>query len=133
MAKRPQGDTQSVLIVEDEKDLRDIYEMKFTSEGFTTDVAENGLEALELLENGCCPSIILLDLVMPKMGGFQFLEERAKLRSVKNIPVFVLSNLSQDFEIKEGIRLKADKYLIKAHYTPDEIVEKVRVFLYGKK
>ena len=120
---------KTVLIVEDERDLRDIYAFKFEKEGYIVHKAENGVQALEILEQEPATAIILLDLIMPKMGGFQLLQILKRDKSYSKIPVFILSNLSQEHEIDEGLRLQADKYLIKAHYTPEEIVTKVKQYL----
>ncbi len=80
-----------VLIVEDNADLRMLYEQAMSGEGYTTASAANGKEALELLRNGTIPRIILLDLMMPVMDGWQFLKERAADSALAAIPVVVCS------------------------------------------
>ncbi len=119
----------ALMIVEDEQDLRDIYSLKFTNEGFTVTTAGNGIEALDLLEQGMVPDIILLDVVMPVMDGIELLSRLKQHEQYQQIPVFILSNLGQNSNIEEGLRHDAVKYLIKANYTPHEVVDKVREYL----
>lgn len=116
----------SVLLAEDEKDLRDIYTLKFKKEGFSISEAKDGKEALDMLESGTLPDVMLLDLLMPKVSGYEVLEKIKANEKLSHIPVFILSNLGQEHEIKEAFRLQADKYLIKAHYTPEQVVQKIK-------
>ena len=120
-----------VLIVEDEQDIRDIYALKFEKEGFKVQTAGNGEAAMAIIESNIF-DIILLDVIMPKLDGFEVLRRLKDSEKTKNIPVFLLSNLSQEAEINQGLKLKADKYLIKADFTPEEVVIKVREFLQKK-
>ncbi len=123
----------ALMIVEDEQDLRDIYSLKFTNEGFQVITASNGAEALQLLEQGELPDVMLLDVVMPVMDGIELLSRIKSHETFKTIPVFILSNLGQDSNIEEGLRHDAAKYLIKANYTPQEVVDKVREYLATQK
>jgi len=117
-----------ILIAEDEKDIRDIYKIKCEHEGFDIIEAEDGDIALEMLEQGKKPDLILLDLIMPKMSGYEVLKNIRKNPKYKKIPIFILSNLGQEVEVKEGLRLQADKYFIKANYTPEEIIDKIKQY-----
>lgn len=117
-----------ICIVEDESDIRQIYALKFRKDGFEVIEASDGEEALRLISE-TIPDFILLDIIIPKINGFDVLRKIKENDKLKNIPVFILSNLGQEAEIKDGLRLKADKYLIKVHYTPEEIVNKVREFI----
>lgn len=117
-----------ILIVEDEEILRDVLEEKFKKEDFDTKVAidgEAGLQAVEDFE----PDLILLDLIMPKMDGFEVLEALKSNPKAKNIPVIVLSNLNQDEEIKKALALGAVDFLVKTQHPINEVVEKVRKYL----
>jgi len=90
--------------------------------------AEDGAKGLKMasIED---PHIILLDVMMPKMNGFEVLEGLKKLEKTKSIPVILLTNLNQKNEIERGIALGANDYLIKAHFMPSEVVEKIKQVL----
>jgi len=116
-----------VLLVEDDSFLREICTRKLNKEGFAVFEAADGGQALKDLEK-IEPDIILLDIILPLMDGFDVLE---KIRSNKNekirkTPVLILSNLGQEDDAKKALALGANDYLVKAHFTTEEIVEKVR-------
>lgn len=121
-----------ICIVEDDEDLRGIYALKFRNQGFEVIEAEDGEVGLKVIGEQN-PDLILLDVMLPKVNGFEVLRRIKQDDKLKAIPVFILSNLGQDQEVKQGLDLKADKYFIKVHYTPEEIVEKVREFMKDKK
>jgi len=121
----PKNKTLNILIVEDDVFLADLYKTKFALEGFKVNAAYDGEKGLEMaLKN--LPDIILLDLVLPKMGGFEVLAELKKNNKAKDIPVILLTNLSQKSDVEKGLKLGADDYLIKAHFMPSEVVEKIK-------
>ena len=113
-----------VLIVEDDAFLRKLLTDKFKSEGYSVESAEDGKEALNQIEKDK-PSIVLLDLLMPGVDGFQVLETIRGKQTTKELPVVVLSNLGEQEHIARAKKLGADDYLIKAHLFLDEIVERV--------
>lgn len=114
-----------ILLVEDDPLLIDIYSTKLKEAEFTVEVAEDGEEAVRKIEKGA-PDLVLLDIVLPNFDGWQFLEMIRKDGKLKDLKVVVLSNLSQKEEVEKGLSLGASKYLIKAHYTPSQIVEEVK-------
>ena len=115
---------KKILIIEDDIFISEMYMTKFKSCGWNVYTAENGHTGLKKsLEK--IPDVILLDIIMPRMDGFEMLKAIKKDKILKNIPVIILSNLGQKEEIKKGLDLGADDYIIKAHFTPQEIVEKV--------
>ena len=118
-------DNKKVLIIEDDTFLSDMYQTKFNSEGFDITMAEDGESGLKLLTDGLNPSVILLDIVMPKMDGIETLAKIKEMDEVKDIPVITLTNLGQKEEIDKAMGLGAKTYLIKANYTPSEVVKKV--------
>ena len=114
-----------ILIVEDDKFLRELLVRKIKDEGFKTSIAITGKDALGRIEKNT-PQLILLDLVLPGMGGFEILEQIKKNPQTSKIPVIILSNLGETEEVEKGLQLGADGYLIKAHFTPDEIIQKIK-------
>jgi len=111
-----------VLLVEDEFFLREICGKKLASEGFTVFEAVDGEKAVEMVTK-VKPDIVLLDIILPAMDGFEVLKKirEDKDEKIKKIPVIMLSNLGQDDDIKKAMDLGADNYLVKAHFTTDEI------------
>ena len=118
----------SILVVEDDKFLRELLVRKLGISGFNVLFAVDGEEALKKLKEKT-PQLILLDLVLPGIDGFDVLKHIKENPLTKDIPVIILSNLGQQEEVEKGIRLGADDYLIKAHFTPDEIIEKTKRIL----
>lgn len=121
-------DKKIILLVEDDVFVSDIYQTKLGSEGFLVQVAENGLEAMKFMEKGK-PDLVLLDIVMPYMDGMEVLKRLKENTDWKNIPVILLTNLSEKEKIEEGLGMGATDYLIKSHFTPTEVVEKVKSVL----
>lgn len=117
-----------ILLVEDDQDLQEMYETKFAMEGFEVVKAENGAEALNKVDLEK-PRIVLLDIVMPEVDGFQTLRDLRVNPKTKDIPVILLTNLGQEGDIKRGMELGAADYLIKANFTPNEVVAKVKKIL----
>jgi len=119
---------KNILLVEDDAFVCDIYQTKLEQEGYKLILANNGLEAMKKLEEGI-PDLILLDIVMPYMDGLEVLKKLKAEEKWKKIPVIILTNLSQKEEVEEGLGIGADDYLIKSHFTPSEVVEKVKSML----
>ena len=117
-----------VIIIEDDKFLRELINRKLQSENFETVLAIDGETGLDLIikEN---PDIVLLDLILPGINGFEVLTKVKKNEKTKNIPVIILSNLGQKDDIEKGMGIGATDYLVKAHFTPSEIVEKINQIL----
>ena len=119
---------KKILLVEDDPFLIDIYTTKFKEAGFNVVVEENGGEVLATIKEEK-PDLIVLDIILPNVDGWQILQEIHNDKELKGLRVIVLSNLSQKSEVEKGINLGAVKYLIKAHYTPTEVVEEVKKVL----
>jgi len=117
-----------ILLIEDEKTLRFLIVQTLTQEGFEVEEAVDGEEGIQKLKNNK-PDLILLDLVLPGMNGFEVLSKIKKDSELESIPVVILSNLGQEEEIKKGMNLGATDYLIKAHFTLDQIVARIKKFL----
>jgi DNA-binding response OmpR family regulator len=121
----PKGKAINILIVEDDVFLADLYRTKFNLEGFKVTVAYDGEKGLEMAGK-VLPDIILLDLVLPKLSGFEVLTEIKANSKTKEIPVLLLTNLSQRSDVEKGLKLGANDYLIKAHFMPSEVVDKIK-------
>lgn len=116
------------LIIEDEPALRDIYVTKLRLEGFDVVEAGDGIEGLDAAINNA-PDIVLLDVVLPIKDGFEVLKDLKDNPKTRDIPVIILSNLGQGYEVKRGLQLGAASFLTKANLTPVQIVEEVRRLL----
>ena len=122
------------MIVEDDAFVMDIYRTKLSQAGYEVMGAANGMEALEKLgSSDGLPDLILLDILMPLVGGIEVLKKIKEDEKLKKIPVILLTNLSQKDDIDLGISLGADDYLIKSHFTPSEVMEKIEERLGIKK
>ncbi|MEA2113399.1 MAG: response regulator [Patescibacteria group bacterium] len=117
-----------ILVVEDDKFLRELLVRKLKTEGFEISVAVNGEEGIKKIQEQL-PQLVLLDLVLPGIDGFEILKQIKSDPKTNKIAVIILSNLGQQEEVERGVRLGADDYLIKAHFTPDEIVKKSKRML----
>ncbi len=117
----------TILLVEDDEFLSKAYSYFLRKGGFAVSVAFDGKQALETL-NTIKPQVILLDLIMPIMNGFEVLAELKKNKSTKSIPVIIVSNLAQESEREECLKLGAADYLIKSDFLMKDVIERVRLF-----
>ena len=117
-----------ILIIEDDPLLSKMYKTKFTSEGFEVETAEDGEIGLKIALEGK-PDFIILDIMMPNLSGIEFLSRLRQTPVGADVPVIVLSNLSEKKEMEEARRLGVKEYLIKSSLTPKDIVEKVKEYL----
>jgi len=121
---------QTIMIVEDDTFVMDIYQTKLSQAGFNVVSAVNGIEAIKILESGeVLPDLMLLDIIMPYVDGLEVLKKVKEQERLKNIPIILLTNLSQKEEVTQGLGLGANDYLIKSHFTPTEVLEKIKVYL----
>ena len=117
-----------VLIVEDDKFFRELMLKKFSNESFEVTVARDGKDALEYLEKNI-PKVILLDLILPGLSGYEILALIKGDVKTKNIPVIILSNLGQQEEIDKAMSLGAVDFMVKVNFTLEEIAAKIQKFL----
>ena len=120
-----------VLIVEDDVYISEMYKIKFESENYETIIINDGTKIIEIIEHKT-PDIILLDIVMPVMDGFDVLKMIKSNEKYRKIPVIMLTNLSQKESIEKGFELGAVSYIVKSHFTPSEVVKKVKDILDGE-
>lgn len=121
----------TILIVEDERNLNEAYQMILGHEGHTIHAAYDGKEALAITEN-VEPDLILLDLRMPKMGGVDFLKNYDLKKKHPKVKVVIFSNLDTQKEIDEAYGLGAEKYMLKAWASPKELTSLVKSLLKKK-
>ena len=121
-----------ILVVEDETFLVKIYAVKLKKEGFDVTIATDGEEAVRLAAD-VRPDLILLDLILPKMNGFEALEKMRANPANKATPVIVLSNLGQEEDIKRAQALGADDYLVKANFSIQDVIAKMKEVLARRK
>ena len=114
-----------ILLIEDEEIMINLLEKKLTQEGYEVWVARDGAEGIKSMKE-IKPDLILLDIVMPKMGGLEVMEEMAKDRDLSKIPVLVISNSGQPIELDKAKELGARDWLIKTEFSPQEVVEKIK-------
>lgn len=117
-----------ILLIEDDVFLASIYQKKFEMEGFKISVSDNGEKGLADAKKKK-PRLILLDILLPKLDGFAVLQKLKADSDTKNIPVILLTNLGQKDDVEKGLEAGAVDYLIKAHFKPSEIVDKVKEVL----
>ncbi|MBW6441233.1 response regulator [Patescibacteria group bacterium] len=121
-----------ILLVEDDEFLRDICEIKLKKEGFNVTTSADGLDAFKKIKD-LKPQLVLLDVILPGMDGFDVLKKSKADEETASIPIIMLTNLGQNDEVQKGFDYGAEDYIIKAHFTVGEIVEKVRLIIKRKK
>ena len=120
---------KTVLMVDDDSFLRNLYRDKFEKEGFEFIEATSGIEGMNKITNEN-PDVVILDILLPMRSGFDILEEMNESGMITEIPVIILSNLRQDVDIEEGRRLGAKDYFIKSETNMSDFMERVKEFLY---
>ncbi len=128
MKNAPEG-IKKVCIVDDEADIREIYSLKFESEGFRVISAANGEEGLKLMREQK-PDVVLLDLQMPVKNGMDVLREMKEDESIGSIPVVILSNVSDEKTFAKVGKFETHFYIVKALTTPQKVVDIVHEVLH---
>lgn len=123
---------KKILIVDDDKFLLDMYTFKFKEKGFEVISLRQSIEVLNKLREGVTPDVMLLDIVMPAMDGFELLDTIKKENLAPQAKIIILSNLGQPSDIEKGRTLGAKGYLVKASATPSIVVESVMTILKGE-
>ena len=118
-------DFKKILIVDDDSFLLDMYALKFSQNNFEVYTAGNGIHALEKLKNGLSPDLLLVDIIMPEMDGFELLAQINTQKLCPNCVKIVLSNKSEQRDIDKGSRLGVAGYIVKANFTPAEVINQV--------
>ena len=118
---------QRIVLVEDDEVLAKVIHGELQEAGFDVEQAYDGEKGLTLVQSRL-PDLVLLDLVLPKKHGFEVLEELKKSPGTSHIPVIVLTMLETDEDIKKGLKLGANDYIVKSQHAVGEIIEKVKNF-----
>lgn len=116
---------KKILLVEDEQIMVDLLVRKLSGEGYDVIVSRDGIEGLNKMKSEK-PDIVLLDIIMPKKGGLEVLEDMQKDSDLKKIPVVIVSNSGQPVELDRAQKLGAKDWLIKTEFDPREAVEKIK-------
>jgi len=118
-----------ILIIEDDKFLRELIVRKLSTEKeFEIANAMDGESGLKAFKESK-PDLVLLDLILPGIDGFEVLTRMKQDPALSPVPVIILSNLGQKDDVERGMKLGAADYMVKAHFTPNEIIEKVKQIL----
>lgn len=119
---------KNILLVEDDPFLIDIYTTKLKEAGFSVEVAESGELVFKKIKEKI-PDLLILDIVLPQIDGWEVLKKIREDLELKNLKVIILSNLGQKEDIEKASKLGVTKYLVKAHYTPSEILKEIKAVL----
>ncbi|MGC9046555.1 MAG: response regulator [Minisyncoccia bacterium] len=120
---------KKILLVEDEPILGITLKQRLEREGLEVIYAKDGDEALNILKSNTKPDLMLLDIILPKLSGFELMEIIRNDINLSQIPIFVISNLGQDNDINRGKKLGAIDYFIKAHTSIEDLVNTIKNFL----
>ena len=126
------GEKKKILIVDDDAFLLDMYALKFSQNNFDVFTADSAAQAIEKLKGGLQPDIILMDIIMPEMDGFEMLEKINSEKLSENSAKIILSNRGQQSDIDRGSSLGAAGYIVKASSTPAEVIDQVKEILVKK-
>jgi DNA-binding response OmpR family regulator len=116
-----------ILIAEDERDIRELIKFTLEFAGHQVNTAKDGVEAMEIV-NEFLPELILLDVRMPRMTGYEVCEQIKQNDTTKNIPVVFLSAKGQEHEVQQGLDIGADAYILKP-FSHDELIERINQLL----
>lgn len=122
---------KSILLVDDDLTLREMYLERLKAEGFVVETAQDGQEAVAKARD-TRPNLILLDIMMPKLNGLDVLKQLKAEKETSDIPVIVLTALIQDRERAQAIELGASDYIVKSETMPGEVIQKIHAVLESK-
>lgn len=123
----------TILLIEDDAFIAGMYSAKLSMLGYRCLVAADGEAGWTMLMKDPPPDLLLLDIVLPKRDGFEILRDIRQEPKLRGLPIFLLTNLGQKPDVEKGLDLGADDYIIKAHFTPSEVVEKIEKALGERK
>ncbi|KKR44333.1 MAG: Response regulator [Candidatus Moranbacteria bacterium GW2011_GWC1_45_18] len=123
-----QMNKKKIIIVEDDNFVAEVYSTKLLEMGHEVRIAQNGEEGLKMVGEEK-PDLILLDIIMPVMGGIEMLSALREKEDWKQIPVILLTNVGEKESVQKVRSLGVQDYLIKSHFTPAEVIEKIENIL----
>lgn len=126
--KEQKNEQAVILLIEDNAYVSQSYEYFLKAAGYQVDAAFNAIEARDMLKKRT-PDLIMLDLIMPGVNGFDFLAELKKKPKTKDTPVIVVSNLCQEGDMERCRKLGAADYLIKSNFYMRDVLDRIKVFL----
>lgn len=121
-------DKKLIMLIEDDKFLSSLVKARLEKEGYLVAQAFDGAEALEMLKQKR-PDLIVMDLIMPRVSGFEVLESISLDPEINKIPVIILSNLAQDSDIEKARRLGAVEFFVKIRVSIDDLIKKVKTII----
>jgi len=125
-------DKKRILLIEDEQTLANLIELRLERAGYEVEGAKDGKKGLELIREQNA-DLVLLDLMLPELGGFDILEALNKEGILPDLPIVIISNSGQPVEVERAIKLGVRDYLIKVNFSPDEVLEKVNQVIAAEK
>jgi CheY-like chemotaxis protein len=120
-----EGEKKKILIVDDDNFLLDMYALKFSQNNFEVYTASSAVHAIEKMKGGLSPDVMLMDIIMPEMDGFEALAQINEQKLCPNCLKIILSNKSEQKDIDQGKRLGVAGYIVKANSTPAEVIDQV--------
>ena len=124
----PIKDMEKILLIEDEELIIRLLSKKLAAIGYDVSLAMDGREGLEKIKQ-IVPDLVLLDIVMPRMGGFEVMAEMKKDEKIAGIPVIIISNSGQPLELERAKDLGAVDWLVKTEFDPKEVAEKIQKYI----
>jgi DNA-binding response OmpR family regulator len=115
----------NILLIEDDKLLRDLLSKKIEKAGYGIECASDGLEGMESMRKNI-PDLVLLDIIMPRKSGFEVIQEMKKDDSLKDIPIVIVSNSGQPVEIDRAKEMGVKDWIVKTEFDLDEVIEKIK-------
>lgn len=122
------GIMSKILIIEDDPLISKMYSEKLSRDGYQTEVAENGEAGIEKMKKSP-PDLLILDIMMPKMGGIEVIDAMKQDTRLEKIPIIVLSNLSESPDIEKAKKRGVQEYLVKSDLDPEDVSETVKKYL----
>lgn len=116
---------KNILIIEDDDFLQGLEATKIKKSGFEVHTASNGADAIKIIESKQKIDLILLDLLLPDMNGFEILERIRKTAELANIPVIIFSNLNEEKDLKSAEKFNFTEFMVKSNFTLDELTDKI--------
>ena len=125
---QPSKNSAHIVWIEDDNFLGSLISKKLSSEGYSVDYVNTGEDAIAKVKENR-PDLVLADIMLPGMDGFEVLKQIKSEQELQDIPVILFSNLSQEEDISKGLNLGAESFLVKSNVVPDQIVSKIKEVL----